>query len=89
MRVNNPRSMRWVGHVACMDQMGYLYKILVRIPEGKRPCGRPRHRWEDYIKRDLRGKRLESFGLDSCGSGLGPLAGYCEYGNETLGIIEG
>jgi hypothetical protein len=31
------------------------YRILVRIPEGKRPLGRPRHRWVDNIKIDLRG----------------------------------
>jgi hypothetical protein len=30
------------------------YKILVGKPEGKRPLGRPRHRWEDYIKMDHR-----------------------------------
>jgi hypothetical protein len=31
-----------------------MYKVLVGKPEGKRPLGRPRHRWEDNIKMDLR-----------------------------------
>jgi hypothetical protein len=30
-----------------------VYKVLVEKPEGKRPLGRPRHRWEDNIKMDL------------------------------------
>jgi hypothetical protein len=29
------------------------YRVLVGMPEGKRPLGRPRHRWEDNIKMDL------------------------------------
>jgi hypothetical protein len=32
----------------------YSYKVLVRKPEGKRPLGRPRRRWEDGIRIDLR-----------------------------------
>jgi hypothetical protein len=31
-----------------------VYKALVEQPEGKRPLGGPRHRWEDGIKMDLR-----------------------------------
>jgi hypothetical protein len=31
-----------------------VYKVLVGKPEGKRPLGRPRHRWEDGIRMDLR-----------------------------------
>jgi len=45
--------MRWAGHVACMGEMRSVYKILVGKPEGKRPLGRPRRRWEDNIKIDL------------------------------------
>jgi len=47
------RRMRWAGHVACMEEMRNTYKILVRKPEGKRPHGRPRHRWENNIRMDL------------------------------------
>jgi hypothetical protein len=34
--------------------MGHAHKILIGKPEGKRPLGRPRHRWEDNIKMDIR-----------------------------------
>jgi hypothetical protein len=47
------RRMRWAGHVACMGEERKLYKVLVRKPEGKRPLGRPRRRWEDGIRMDL------------------------------------
>jgi hypothetical protein len=45
--------MRWAGHVARMGKGRGVYKVLVRKPEGKRPLGRPRHRWEDNITMDL------------------------------------
>jgi hypothetical protein len=46
--------MRWAGHVACMGEERKVYKVLVGKPEGKRPLGRPRRRWEDGIRMDLR-----------------------------------
>jgi hypothetical protein len=42
--------MRWAGHV----EERKVYKVLVGKPEGKRPLGRPRRRWEDGIRVDLR-----------------------------------
>ena len=48
------RRLRWAGHVARMEQSRNAYRVLVRKPEGKRPFGRPRRRWEDNIKMDLR-----------------------------------
>jgi hypothetical protein len=45
--------MRWAGHVACMGEKRGSYRILVGRPEGRRPLGRPRCRWEDNIKMDL------------------------------------
>jgi hypothetical protein len=48
------RRMRWAGHVARMGEKRNAYRILVGKPEGKRPLGRPRRRWEDNIKMDLR-----------------------------------
>jgi hypothetical protein len=45
---------------------------LVGKPEGKRPLGRPRRRWEDGIR----------CGLNSTGSGQGQVAGCCECGDE-------
>jgi hypothetical protein len=45
--------MRWAGHVACMGERRGVYRVLVGKPEGKRPLGRPKHRWEENIKMDL------------------------------------
>jgi hypothetical protein len=42
-----------MGHVACVGERGGVYRVVVGKPEGKRPLGRPRHRWEDNIKMDL------------------------------------
>ena len=39
-----------MGHVTCMGERRGLYRVLVGKLEGKRPLGRPRHRWEDNIK---------------------------------------
>jgi hypothetical protein len=46
--------MKWAGHVARMGDRKDIYRILVGMLEGKRPLGRPRRRWEDNIKLDLR-----------------------------------
>jgi hypothetical protein len=54
VRVIKSRKMRWARHVARMEEGRGVYRILVRRPEGKRPLGRPRRRWEDNIKMDLR-----------------------------------
>jgi hypothetical protein len=48
------RRMRWAGHVARMGTGKGVYSVLVGRPEGKRPLGRHRRRWEDNIKIDLR-----------------------------------
>jgi hypothetical protein len=53
VRVIKLRRMRWAGLVACMGEGRGIYRVLVGRPEGKRPLGRPRHRWEDNIKMDL------------------------------------
>jgi hypothetical protein len=47
----NIRRMRWVRHVVCEGDMRNAYKILVGRPEGKRPLGRPRQKWD--IKMNL------------------------------------
>jgi hypothetical protein len=46
--------MRWMGYVARMGEERKVYKLLVGKPEGKRPLGRRRRRWEDWIGMDLR-----------------------------------
>jgi hypothetical protein len=50
IRVIKSRRMRWAGHVARVGEKRGAYRILVGRPEGRRPLGRPRHRWEDNIK---------------------------------------
>ena len=53
VRVIKSRRMRWAGNVARMGKRRGLYRVLVAKPEGMRPLGRPRRRWEDNIKMDL------------------------------------
>ena len=53
VRVVKSRRMRWAGHVARMGEDRGVHRVLVEKPEGKRPLGRPRRRWEDNIKMDL------------------------------------
>jgi hypothetical protein len=48
------RRMRWAGHVALMGEGTGVYRVLVGMPEGKRPLGRSRRRWKDNNKMDLR-----------------------------------
>jgi hypothetical protein len=45
--------MTWAGCVVCIGERRGIYRVVVGKPEGKRPRGRPRHRWEDNIKMDL------------------------------------
>ena len=47
------RRMRWAGRVAHMGERTGVYRVLVGKPEGNRPLGRPRRRWEGNIKMDL------------------------------------
>jgi hypothetical protein len=54
IRMMKSRGIRWAGHEARMGANMNAYRILVGKPEGKRPLGRPRRRWVDNIKMDLR-----------------------------------
>jgi hypothetical protein len=47
------RRIRWAGHISHMGETRGAYRVLEGRPEGKRPLGRPRHKWEDNIKMDL------------------------------------
>jgi hypothetical protein len=58
-------------------------RILVGRPEGKRPLGRPRSRWVDNVKMDLR-ERMGWYGLDWCGS----VEECYEHGTEPSGSIK-
>ena len=53
VRVIKSRRMRCARHVACMDEERGVYRVLVGKLEGRRPLGRPRHRWVDNITMDL------------------------------------
>ena len=53
VRVIKSRRLTWVGHVTRMEEGRSAFKILTSKPTGKRPLGRPRHRWEDNIRMDI------------------------------------
>jgi hypothetical protein len=52
--VSKSRKVIWVWHVACMEEMRRAYKILFRKFERMKPFERPKYRWEDTIRMDLR-----------------------------------
>jgi hypothetical protein len=54
IRVIKSRRMRWPWHVARMGEKPVTYRILVGRPQGRGPLERPRLRWEDNIKMDIR-----------------------------------
>jgi hypothetical protein len=64
IRMIKSRRMRWAGHVARMGGNRNAYSVLVGKPLGKRTLGRPRCRWVDNIKMDLRDRGWEWYGLD-------------------------
>ena len=53
MMMIKSRRMRWMGHVTRVGERRRAYRVLVGKPEGKKPLGSPRCRWEDNIKMDL------------------------------------
>jgi hypothetical protein len=53
VRVIKSRTLRWAGHVTRMEERRGVDRVLVGKPEGKRPFGRPRRRWENNIKMNL------------------------------------
>jgi hypothetical protein len=77
INVIKSRRLRWMGHVACRGEGRGVYRVLVGRPKGKRLLGRPRHRWEDNIKLDLR-----EIGIDGANwiqlAGEVPAVGFCE-----------
>jgi len=61
--------MRWAGHVALIGLRRGVYRVLVGKPEGNRPLGRHRRRWEEYIKMDIQEVGCGGHGLDQAGPG--------------------
>ena len=83
VRAIKVRRMRWAGYVARMGERRGVCRVLVGKPEGKRSLGRPRHRWENNIKMDLKEVR--------CGVWTGSSwfrLGTGECGNEISGSIK-
>jgi hypothetical protein len=66
-----------------MGEKRNVYRILVGKPEGKRPLGRPRYRWVDNIKMDLR--EIGWDGMDWICPAEGSVESSCEHGNESSG----
>jgi hypothetical protein len=62
-----------------------VYRVLVIKPEGKRPLGRPKRRWEDGIRAGLGETSCGGCGLHSVGSGYCPVADFCDRGDEHSG----
>jgi hypothetical protein len=60
------KRMRLAGNSASMGEKRHAYRILAAKQEGKRPVGKPRRRWVDNIKMNL---RMGWYGLDESGSG--------------------
>jgi hypothetical protein len=54
VRMIKSRRMKWAEHVARMEEGRGVYRVFVGRSEGKRPVGRPRYRWEDNIRMNLR-----------------------------------
>jgi hypothetical protein len=54
IRVIKSRRLRWAGYVARLGEERGAYRILVGRPEGRRQLWRPRRRWEDNIKMEIR-----------------------------------
>jgi hypothetical protein len=70
-----------------MGERRGVYWVWVEKPEGKRPLGRPRRRWEDNIKMDLQEVGCRGM-TGSSWLRIGHVAGTCEYGNEPSGPIK-
>jgi len=80
------RIMRWAEHAVRLGVRRGAYRVLMGIPDEKRPHGRPVYRWEENFKMDLQQVGWKAW------TGLilvqGHVAGTCEYGNEHSGSIK-
>jgi hypothetical protein len=72
------RKKMWTGRVALMEEMRNTYTIFVGKPEGKKPFGRPRHRWEHNITIDLKEIRWEGVDWIYQAQVQGPVVGRCK-----------
>jgi hypothetical protein len=86
IRVFKSRGIKLAGKAARIGEMRNEYKISVEKPEGKRPLGRPRRRWKDNIRKDLREMGWEDVDWIHL---IQDMTGSCEHGNEPSGSIKG
>jgi hypothetical protein len=80
--------MRWAEHVARVGERRCVFKVLVRKPEGKRPLGRLRRRWENNIKMDLQEVGYGGMDWIDLAQDMGQVAESCMRGNETSGSMK-
>jgi hypothetical protein len=71
-----------------MGEKTNAYRILVGKPEGNGALGRPRRRWENNIKMDLRDIGWVAMDWIDLAWDRGQLEGPCEYGNKPSGSIK-
>jgi hypothetical protein len=88
VRVIKSTRMRWAEHFARMGERTGVHRALVGKPEGKRPLGRPRRRWENNVKVDLQELGCEFMDWIELAQDRGQVAGTCECGNEPSGSIK-
>ena len=79
--------MSWAGYVTRTWERRGVCRVLMGKPEGKRPLGRPRRRWEDNIKMDLQEVACGNMDWVDLAQ-IGQVAGACEYGNELWGSVK-
>ena len=68
-----------------MGERRGIYRVLVKKPEGKRPLGKPRSKWEEDISS---GSETWGYGVNRAGSEYGHVVGPCDYGNEPWGSTQ-
>ena len=88
IRVIKSRRTRWARKVSRTGARIGGYRVSMGKPEGKRPLGRPRRKWEDNIKIGLQEEGFCGHGPDLSGSGKEQVAGTCDCGNELSSSIK-
>jgi len=87
VRVIKSRRMRWAEHMPRMGEERGAYMVLLGKPEGRRPLGRPRHRWVDNIRTDLQEVGCGYMDWIELAQDR-QVADACECGNEHSGSIK-
>jgi hypothetical protein len=82
------QRMRWVWYVARMWETRNAYRILVGKPEANRPLRRPRRRWVDNIKMNIREIGWDGINLIELVRDRDQWRGSCEHGDEPSGSLK-